>query len=93
MPAILIRIFTWMMTSFAGQVLFSLGLGVISFNTINSLIYWITERITSAFYAAPPSVLIFVRLLSLDYYVSVLISALIIKATMMSAQVALSRRP
>lgn len=92
MPSILIRIITWMMTSIAGQILFSLGLGVISFSAINSLLQWITERIITGFYAAPPNILIFVRLLSIDYYVSVLISALIIKAAIMSAQVALAKR-
>lgn len=92
MPAILIRILTWMMTSIAGQVLFSLGLGVVSFTTINSLLQWITERVTTGFYASPPSVIIFIKLFSIDYYVSVMISALIIKATIMSAQVALSKR-
>ena len=49
MPAILIRIFTWLMTSIAGQVLFSLGLGVLSFTTLNTLLNWITTHIEMYF--------------------------------------------
>ncbi|AZM39771.1 DUF2523 domain-containing protein [Acinetobacter baumannii] len=92
MPSILIRIFTWMMTSFAGQFLFSMGLGVLSFGTLKTLLDYIVERIKSGFGAASHDVLIFVDLLALDYYISVLISALIIKVTIMSAQVALTKR-
>lgn len=92
MPAILIRIFTWMMTSFAGQVLFSLGLGVLSFTPLKTLIDWIIDRIKSGFGSASHNMLIAVDLLALDYYISIIISALIIKVAIMSAQVALTRR-
>lgn len=92
MPSILIRIFTWMMTSFAGQFLFSMGLGVLSFGTLKTLLDYIVDRIKSGFGSASHDVLIFIDLLALDYYISVLISALIIKVTIMSAQVALTKR-
>jgi len=92
MPAILIRILTWLMTSFAGQVMFSLGVGMISFASLNSVLSWIQERIIVYFNGATPNILIFVRLLEIDYYVSVLLSAVIIKATIMSAQVALTKK-
>ena len=92
MPAILIRIFTWMMTSMAGQVLYSLGLGMLSFTSISALISWLQERITVYFMGTTPTMLIWIRLLELDYALSVLLSAFIIRATIMSAQVALARR-
>lgn len=92
MPAILIRILSWLMTSLAGQVLFSLGLGVLSFASINSLMGWLTERMTTYFMGAPKNILIFVQLLEIDYYFSALLSAFIIKSTIMAAQVALAKR-
>ena len=92
MPAILIRILTWLMTSLAGQVMFSLGVGMISFTSLNGILGWLQERIVVYFNGATPNILIFVRLLEIDYYISVLLSAVIIKATIMSAQVALSRK-
>lgn len=92
MPAILIRIFTWLMTSIAGQVMFSLGVGMVSFTALNSILLWIQERIIVYFNGATPNILIAVSLLEIDYYVSVLLSAVIIKATIMSAQVALAKK-
>lgn len=92
MPAILIRILTWLMTSIAGQVMFSLGVGMVSFTALNGILSWIQERIIVYFEGATPSILIFVNLLEIDYYMSVLLSAVIIKATIMSAQVALARK-
>lgn len=92
MPAILIRIFGWLMTSIAGQMLFSLGLGLVSFSAISSLLGSITEHMTTYFMGTSQNILIFVNLLELDYYFSVLLSAIIIKATIMSAQVALAKK-
>lgn len=92
MPAILIRILTWLMTSIAGQVMFSLGVGMISFTGLSGILSWLKERIVSYFNGATPNILIFVNLLEIDYYISVLLSAVIIKATIMSAQVALKRK-
>jgi hypothetical protein len=92
MPAILIRIFTWMMTSIAGQVLFSLGLGVLSFGTLKALLDWIVDRMKSGFGSATHNMLIAIDLLAFDYYISVIISALIIKVAIKSAQVALAKR-
>lgn len=92
MPAILIRILTWLMTSIAGQVMFSLGVGMVSFTALNSILSWIQERIIVYFEGATPNILIFVSLLEIDYYISVLLSAVIIKATIMSAQVALAKK-
>lgn len=92
MPAILIRILTWLMTSMAGQVLFSLGLGVVSFTTLNSLLGWITSHIEVYFLGTSKNILIFVHLLEIDYYVSALLSAITIKATIMAAQVALAKK-
>lgn len=92
MPAILIRILTWLMTSIAGQVMFSMGVGMVSFTALSGILSWIQERIIVYFEGATPSILIFVNLLEIDYYMSVLLSAVIIKATIMSAQVALARK-
>lgn len=92
MPAILIRILTWLMTSIAGQVMFSMGVGMVSFTALSGILSWIQERIIVYFQGATPSILIFVNLLEIDYYMSVLLSAVIIKATIMSAQVALARK-
>ena len=92
MPAILIRILTWLMTSIAGQVMFSLGLGMLSFASMNTLLSWILERLTVYFTGTSESMLIFIRLFEIDYGVSCLISAFIIKATIMSAQVSLAKR-
>lgn len=92
MPAILIRLFTWLMSSIAGQMLFSLGLGIVSYSAINVLLSWITERMTTYFVGTSQNILIFINLLEIDYYFSVLLSAIIIKATIMSAQVALAKK-
>ena len=92
MPAVLIRIATWLMTSIAGQVLFSLGLGVLSFTSLMTLLNWITYHIELYFTQSSKNILIFVDILGIDYYMSVLISAIIIKTTIMSAQVALAKR-
>lgn len=92
MPSILIRILTWLMSSLAGQVLFSLGMGVISFGALNTLLGWITDRMTTYFTGTSHNILIFINLLEIDYYFSVLISAIMIKATIMSAQVALTKK-
>ena len=81
MPSILIRIALWMMTTFAGQLMFSMGLGFLSFGTLKTLLDYLIERIKIGF-----------DLLAIDYYISVIISALIIKVTIMSAQVALTKR-
>ena len=92
MPAILIRILTWLMTSIAGQVMFSLGLGMLSFASISSLLGWIVERMTVYFTGTSQSMLIFFRLFELDYGLSCLISAFMIRATIMAAQVSLAKR-
>lgn len=92
MPAILIRILTWLMTSLAGQVMFSLGVGMISFTGLSSILSWIQEHIIVYFEGTTPNILIFINLLEIDYYMSVLLSAIMIKATIMSAQVALARK-
>lgn len=92
MPAILIRILTWLMTSMAGQVMFSLGVGMLSFTAIDSLIGSITDRLTVYFTGTSQTVLIWINLFEIDYGASVLLSAFIIKAMIMSAQVALTRR-
>lgn len=92
MPAILIRILSWLMTSIAGQVMFSLGVGMLSFSSISSLIFWLQERITSYFLGTSSTMLIWIRIFELDYCVSVCLSAFIIRATIMSAQVALAKR-
>lgn len=92
MPSILIRILTWLMTSMAGQVMFSLGVGMLSFTAIDSVMGWITERLTVYFTGTSQTVLIWINLFEIDYGASVLLSAFIIKAMIMSAQVALTRR-
>lgn len=92
MPAILIRIALWMMTSFAGQVLFSLGMGVASFTAISTITDWIVQRLTEYFTGTSPAMLVWIHLFELDYAVSVLISAFIIRTTIMSAQVALVKK-
>ncbi len=92
MPAILIRILSWLMTSLAGQVMYSMGVGLMSFTAINGVLVWIKERLTVYFTGTSETVLIWVHLFELDYAVSVMLSAFIIRATIMSAQVALSKR-
>ena len=92
MPSILIRIAIWMMTSFAGQFLFSLGMGVASFTAIGSITSWLVDRLTSYFTGTSQTMLIWINLFELDYCVSVLISAFIIRTTIMSAQVALTKK-
>ncbi|MDH2648681.1 DUF2523 family protein [Acinetobacter baumannii] len=92
MPAILIRILTWMMTSIAGQVMYSMGVGLVSFTAISSVLSWIQERLITYFLGTSKTILIWINLLDLDYGLSVCLSAFIIRATIMSAQVALSRR-
>lgn len=92
MPSILIRIALWMMTSFAGQLLYSLGMGVASFTAISSITGWIVERLTTYFTGTSQTMLIWINLFEIDYGVSVLISAFIIRTTIMSAQVALTKK-
>jgi hypothetical protein len=92
MPSILIRIALWMMTTFAGQLMFSMGLGFLSFGTLKTLLDYLIERIKIGFEYSSHDILIFIDLLAIDYYISVIISALIIKVTIMSAQVALTKR-
>ncbi|MHC6186231.1 DUF2523 family protein [Acinetobacter pittii] len=92
MPSILIRIALWMMTSFAGQLLYSLGLGMASFTAISSITSWIVEHIKVYFTGTSGWMLIWIELFHIDYGVSVLISAFIIRTTIMSAQVALTRK-
>lgn len=92
MPAVLIRILTWLMTSFAGQVLFSLGLGVISFTMLDGLINWIINHVLSDLDNTNKNIKIAMRLLQFDYGVSVILSALVIKSTIMASQVALARK-
>ena len=92
MPAVLIRILTWLMTSFAGQVLFSLGLGVISFSMLDGLINWIINHVLSDLDNTNKNIKIAMRILQFDYGVSVILSALVIKSTIMASQVALARK-
>lgn len=92
MPAILIRILTWLMTSMAGQVMFSLGVGMVSFTAINGIMQFIQERVISYFNGTSPTMLIWIKLFEIDYCVSVLLSAFIIRSTIMAAQVALARK-
>ncbi|HEN9553114.1 TPA: DUF2523 domain-containing protein [Acinetobacter baumannii] len=92
MPSIIIRIALWMMTSFAGQVLFSLGLGMASFTAISSITSWIVEHIKVYFTGTAGWMLIWIDLFDIDYGVSVLISAFIIRTTIMSAQVAFTKK-
>lgn len=91
MPAILIRILTWLMTSIAGQVLFSLGLGITSFAMFNSLFNWIEYMIAQNFGGTATNWLIAMHLIEADFYFSVLLSAFSIKTAMLSASVALRR--
>lgn len=92
MPAILIRILLWLMTSFAGQVLFSLGLGTISFAGFSTIISWFTGAITPYITGMPQSVVYFAKAAEVDYGVSIILSALIIRSTIMSAQVAFQKK-
>lgn len=92
MPAILIRIALWMMTSFAGQLLYSLGMGVASFTAISSITEWLVERLTTYFTGTSQTMIIWINLFDIDYGVSVLISAFIIRTTIMAAQVALVKK-
>jgi hypothetical protein len=92
MPAILIRILTWLMTSMAGQVMFSLGVGMVSFTAINTIMAFITERLKSYFLGTSQTMIVWIHLFELDYCVSVLLSAFIIRSTIMAAQVALARK-
>jgi hypothetical protein len=92
MPAILIRIFAWVMTSFAGQVLYSLGLGMVSFVALDNIVGWLVSVITPYVEYLPYSVIFFAKAAEVDYGVSVIISAIIIKSSIMSAQVALAKR-
>lgn len=92
MPAILIRIFAWLMTSIGGQVLFSLGLGFVSFTALDNIISWIAMSLTYQVEGLSPSVIYFAKAAEIDYGVSAIISAIIIRSSIMSAQVALSRR-
>lgn len=92
MPAILIRVLAWLMTSIAGQVMFSLGVGMLSFASISVLIQWLQERISNYFLGTSHTMLIWIRIFELDYCVSVCLSAFIIRSTIMAAQVALAKR-
>lgn len=92
MPAILIRILTWLMTSMAGQVMFSLGVGMVSFTAINSITSFIAERLKSYFVGTSQTMIIWIHLFELDYCVSVLLSAFLVRSTMIAAQVALARK-
>lgn len=92
MPAVLIRILTWLMTSLAGQVLFSLGLGVISFSMLDGLINWIINHVLSDLNNTNNNIKIAMSLLQFDYGISVILSALVIKSTIMASQVALARK-
>lgn len=92
MPSILIRVLTWLMTSLAGQVMFSLGVGMLSFTAIDSVMGSITEKVRVYFVGTSETALIWINLFEIDYGVSVLLSAFIIKSMIMSAQVALTKR-
>lgn len=92
MPSILIRIALWMMTSFAGQLLYSLGLGMASFTAISSITGWIVDHLKVYLMGTTQWMLIWIDIFDIDYGVSVLISAFIIRTTIMSAQVALTRK-
>lgn len=92
MPAILIRIFLWMMTSFAGQVLFSLGLGTVSFAGLSTIIDWFTGAITPYVTGMPQAVVYFAKAAEVDYGISIIVSAIIIRSTIMSAQVAFQKK-
>jgi hypothetical protein len=91
MPAILIRILGWLMTSMAGQVLYSLGLGMISFTALQSLYQWLEMQVATWFMGTADNYIIAMNLIEADYYISVLLSAYAIKATMTAAQVAFKR--
>lgn len=91
MPAILIRILGWLMTSLAGRVLYSLGLGMVSFTALQSLYGWLEQQVATWFMGTANNYIIAMRLIEADYYISVLLSAYAIKATMTAAQVALKR--
>ncbi|MCT9386631.1 DUF2523 family protein [Acinetobacter baumannii] len=92
MPSIIIRIALWMMTSFAGQVLYSLGLGMASFTAISSITGWIVDHLKVYFTGTTQWMLIWIDIFDIDYGVSVLISAFIIRTTIMSAQVAFTKK-
>lgn len=92
MPSIIIRIALWFMTSFAGQVLFSLGMGTISFAALSTIIGWLTEAITPYVQYMPISVMYYANAAEVDYGVSVILSAILVKSTIMSARVALTKK-
>lgn len=91
MPAILVRLLLWLMTSFAGQLLFSLGLGLVSYSALTSLFGWLEASVANQVSSLPKNILIAMKLLHADIYISIILSAYAIKATITAAQVAFKR--
>ena len=91
MPALLIRILVWFASGLIARVLLGAGLGIFTFTFLNDIMSNLKNAILNAMQGFPADITQILGLLQVDFYISIILSALTMAAFIKSSKLALGK--
>lgn len=91
MPKILFALGSWLLTNFARKVLLGAGVAIVSSAVINTVLTSFINKAINASSSIDPTYLGLLSISGLDVAISIVIGALIARATIVAAQVSFKK--
>ena len=85
MPAILFNIGSWLLTNFAQKVLLGAGVAIVSSAIINTILTSFIQKAISASSSVDPTYLGLLAISGIDQAISIIIGALVARATIVAS--------
>lgn len=87
MPAILFTIGSWLLTNFAQKVLLGAGVAIVSSAIINTILSSFIQKAITASSSIDPTYLGLLAISGLDQAISIIIGALVARATIVASSI------
>ena len=91
MPVILVNILIYFASSLVARMLLGAGLGIISYNFIDTLMQNLQDALLAALNGFPADIVGIIGLLRIDFYLSIILSAMTMAAFIKSSKIALGK--
>lgn len=91
MPTIVVRILIWFGTGLAARMLLGLGLGIVTFNALQTLMDNLKNALLASMNGLPVDLINIMGLLNFDFYISIVLSAMGTSAFISSSKIALGK--
>ena len=91
MPAFLFTLGSWLLTNFASKVLLGAGVAIVSSAIINTILTSFIEKAINASSSVDPTYLGLLALSGLDQAISIIVGALVARATIVASSMSFKK--